>query len=49
MKGIFVNNVEHKLSQYANKIRNFFLHATEHHLKPVLQLLIILEEDQVYV
>ena len=46
IKGIFVNNVEHKLSQYADDTE-FLL--TGNHLKPALQLFIILEENPVYI
>ena len=50
IKGIFVNNIEHKLLQYADDTE-FLLagQATGNHLKPALQLLIILEENPVYI
>ena len=49
IQGIFVINVEHKLSQYADVTEFFLAFLTGNHLKPALQLLIILEENQVYI
>ena len=46
IKGIFVNNVEHKLSQYADDTE---FQATGNRLKPALQLLIISGKNSVYI